>query len=240
MTFLIYNKHLLRYHKSKEEFFRLFIGNMASELAHIDIPETCEPFKLFRDWIEEFKLHTQTNLLPFNLATSHNDAVKNRSVILQELSEEGLIFNSNLNSPKAEQLASNPRVAACFLFVYFNAEISKAISRQVRIEGIVEQLSPEIIERQYNAQPLFAKIRTNLIKKQGEEVKWEELKRKHDKLLEKVTKGDIELRVPNNFVSYKIVPKQFDFYHAASEEIADRVLFKNDGSEGWSHCHIAA
>lgn len=214
---------------------------MASQLAHIDVPEACGPFQFLHIWIDEYKKRKNKNFLLFNLATSSkNGDVTNRYIALKEVVEDGIIFNTNSNSTKARHITENPKVSLNFMFLY-STDVSDQITRQVRIEGMAEQLSKDVSERIYNEQPLPAKIRGHFIQEQGVEVKWEDLKRSHDEFLEKVNKGEVDLKMPDHIVAYKIVPKRFEFYHAAGQEIADKVLFVRDCHSGsWNWCHITA
>ncbi|KAJ8982129.1 hypothetical protein NQ317_002855 [Molorchus minor] len=131
----------------------------------------------------------------------------------------------------------NPKVSACFLWSYIKEE--KNINRQVRIEGTVEQLSDKECAGYYNGQPLFAQIRSNIIRNQSAKVDWIDLKKKHDELLEKVKTTNEPLQMPEHEVAYKIIPTMFDFYYAWNQNIADRILFTRNGND-WALDRIAA
>ncbi|XP_050303224.1 pyridoxine/pyridoxamine 5'-phosphate oxidase isoform X2 [Anthonomus grandis grandis] len=187
---------------------------MTSRLAKIDVPKQWGPFELFQNWMAEFTSITKLPVF-LNLATASSDGyVKNRFVELQELANDGILFNTCDNSPKVKQL--------------------------VRIEGIAERIPGKMEENTFYAEPLYAQIRSVLIKDQSMEVNWDELKNQHDEMLAKVKSGEITLSPPENLVVYKIVPTTFDFYHSGENEIADRVLFTQETSGLWKHCHITA
>lgn len=217
-------------------------ARMSSGLSYIDVPENCQPSNLFKQWADDYKTNTHSGLVLFNLATSFkNGDVSNRNLVLQEISDDGgLIFNTNLNSLKVKQIEENPKVSASFLFTYTNETSNKRISQQVRMKGLIEKLPASYSERIFEKQPLYAKIRSILLEEQGVPVCWEELKKNHDDLLNKVNKGEIELKSPKQLVLYKIIPAEYDFYHANENEIGDRILFSKSKDDEWDHYHISA
>lgn len=70
-------------------------------------------------------------------------------------------------------------------------------TRQVRIEGYVNKLNTDNMKELYDIEPLFCKIRAQICD-QGKVVDWEQLKRDHDQLFDKVIKNDIQLPKPDH------------------------------------------
>lgn len=70
-------------------------------------------------------------------------------------------------------------------------------TRQVRVEGFVKKLGPDITNELYEIEPLFCKIRAQICE-QGKSVEWEQLKRDHDQLFDKVIKQNIQLPKPDH------------------------------------------
>ncbi|KAF7263099.1 hypothetical protein GWI33_003610 [Rhynchophorus ferrugineus] len=212
---------------------------MSSRLAYIDVPENCNPINLLKTWIEQYKSQTKSKIVTFNLATSFlNGDVSNRFIVLKELTQDGVIFNTNSNSLKVKQITENPMVSANFLLTYVNGETKSTVNQQIRLKGVAEQLPHNVSERMFETQPLFAKIRAMLVQEQGVKISWDELKKKHDCLVEGVQSGKVDLKAPEQLVLYKIVPNKFDFYQAGDGEIADRILFEINENKQWEHYHI--
>lgn len=69
---------------------------------------------------------------------------------------------------------------------------------QVRIEGVAEQLRQEISDALNNSGPFAVQMRNHLICEQGVPVKWDELNKEHNELLERVTNGELELKPSSN------------------------------------------
>ncbi|XP_030767432.1 uncharacterized protein LOC115891166 [Sitophilus oryzae] len=160
---------------------------------------------------------------------------------LQEISDDGgIIFYTYLNSLKAKQIEENPQVSVSFLFLYTNETSNKKITQQVRMKGRIETMRTCCNAKIFEKQPLYAKIRTVIIAEQGVPVAWEELKKKHDRVLAKVNKGEMEFKVPKQFVLYKIIPARYDFYYFNENEIGDRIFFSKSEDDKWDHGHLTA
>jgi pyridoxamine 5'-phosphate oxidase len=84
-----------------------------------------DPFALFADWFSSVKDHAMT------LCTAVNNQPYARIVILRDFGPKGFVFHTNYNSPKAQQLDSNPNVALLFYWK----------DRQVRVQGVATKLS---------------------------------------------------------------------------------------------------
>jgi len=63
--------------------------------------------------------------------------VSARVVLLKQLDERGFVFYTNYHSAKAEQLGPHQNAALCILWKMLRDKV------QVRVEGAVEQTSPE-------------------------------------------------------------------------------------------------
>ncbi|XP_034178399.2 pyridoxine/pyridoxamine 5'-phosphate oxidase [Osmia lignaria lignaria] len=127
----------------------------------------------------------------------------------------------------------------CYLWFYVN-EQEQEITRQVRVEGTMKRLMKEEYQHLYDREPLYCKVRSHLCH-QGREVNWEELKQRHDEILDSVHKNDNDLPMPDHFVGYKLSPTMMEFYFARDHLIGDRLLYRKDTStDSWTHHRIAA
>ena len=94
-----------------------------------------EPFAPFARWFE-LAMKSEPLAETMILATATGDGVPSaRAVLLKGADADGLVFYTNTDSRKAEELASNPRVALCFHW--------KSLGRQIRIEGTAGPASNE-------------------------------------------------------------------------------------------------
>ncbi|XP_043269690.1 pyridoxine/pyridoxamine 5'-phosphate oxidase-like [Venturia canescens] len=211
----------------------------SSDLARIEI-KTQHPLDLFKEWHEEAKKYSNGIPNALCLATVSKDLrVSARHVILRDYDERGFVIVTDSRSRKSHELEEVPKAAMCILWAYPN-EKHQNISRQVRIEGNVEKLSPPEFRYLYDREPVYCKIRSYLCC-QGEKVDWNNQKNIHDKLVQDVQDGKQDLSMPEHFIAYRLCPESMEFYFAYDHLIADRLLFtKASDDSSWTNLRIAA
>lgn len=90
---------------------------------------------------------------PDAMALATVDAAGNpsvRMVLLKQADTRGFVFYTNLESPKARDLAARPRAALCFHWA--------PLGRQVRIEGDVEAVSAAEADAYFATRPRLSQI----------------------------------------------------------------------------------
>src|SRR5580698_7116093 len=101
-----------------------------------------DPFSLFRDWLAEARRSEPADANAMTLATCTADGAPSaRIVLLKDWDASGFVFYTNKESRKGSELAANPRAALLFHW--------KSLHRQVRIEGRVEDVTPEEADAYY-------------------------------------------------------------------------------------------
>lgn len=102
-------------------------------------PTSQDPIDLFADWMAEAEKTEPNDPNAVCLATATADGRPSaRMVLLKGLDpagadRRGFVFYTNLESRKGGELAANPQAALCFHW--------KTLTRSVRVEGRVEQVS---------------------------------------------------------------------------------------------------
>src|SRR5688572_8457347 len=111
-----------------------------------------DPIALFGQWFEEARQHPEINdVTAMCLATADTSGQPSaRIVLLKEFSVHGFAFYSNMDSRKGRDLKENPKVALCFYW--------PPLSRQVRIEGHVEQVSDAEADAYFASRPRESRI----------------------------------------------------------------------------------
>src|SRR3990170_968885 len=96
-----------------------------------DFTEATTPFALFRNWMAEAEASEPVDPEAMALATVDAQGLPNvRMILLKGADERGLVFYTNCESAKGEELAANPKAALLFYW--------KSLGRQVRLRGPVE------------------------------------------------------------------------------------------------------
>ncbi|KAL7306423.1 hypothetical protein TKK_0001840 [Trichogramma kaykai] len=210
-----------------------------SDLCYIDVKSE-NPYDLFKEWHKEACVYSTGLPHALCLSTVSKDMkVSSRHVVLRRIEEDGFCIYTDNRSRKTKELTEVPEAAMCFLWAYINDKGQK-VARQVRIEGEVVVMDKDAYADLYDKDKLFCKIRAYICH-QDKEVDWNELKAKHDQLLEDVRQNKVNLPMPDHFIGYKMLPKAIEFYYARDTLIGDRILFeKSEDSNQWSWKRIAA
>ncbi|XP_017788872.1 PREDICTED: pyridoxine/pyridoxamine 5'-phosphate oxidase [Habropoda laboriosa] len=212
-----------------------------SDLARIEEEAAGDhPVELFRTWRAEAERYNAQVVDACCLATTSKDnKVSARNLILREFDNDGFVIVTDCRSRKVDDVENVPHAAMCYLWCYVN-EQGHRIVRQVRVEGTVKRLEREGFQHLYDREPLYCKIRSHLCD-QGREVDWNEMKERHDEILDSVRRNRIDLPMPAHFVGYKLYPTMMEFYFARDYLIGDRLLYrKNTSNDSWEHRRIAA
>lgn len=114
------------------------------------MPET-DPISLFQSWFEEARLNEKSDPTAMALATSDpGGAPSVRMVLLKAVDQRGFVFYTNLESPKALDISTNPKVALCFHW--------PVLEKQVRVEGLVEPVSGEEADAYFASRPRLSQL----------------------------------------------------------------------------------
>jgi len=112
---------------------------------------TEDPFSLFESWMAEATASEINDPNAMSVATATPEgAPAVRILLLKGLDARGFVFYSHDNGRKGQELAANPRVALCFHW--------KSLGRQIRVEGMVERVTPEEADAYFASRARLSRI----------------------------------------------------------------------------------
>lgn len=183
------------------------------------------PHELLTEWLD-FALEKEVSQPhAMSIATvSAEGAPSTRTLLLKDVTPEGLWFATLSSSPKGRDLAHNPRAA---LLLYWREQ-----GRQIRVVGDVEPGSRELaridfLKRHPNARAIAAGGQQSE-PLPATDAEYESAVSAARECID----ADPEY-VPDEWQAYLVRPVEFEFWQAARERDQLRLRYRRDG-DGWA------
>lgn len=114
------------------------------------IPDS-DPFLLFEAWFAEAQANELNDPNAMALATATKDGAPSvRMVLLKGHDERGFVFYTNSESRKGGEILANLQAALLFHW--------KSLRRQIRIEGPLEEVTPQEADAYFHSRPRKSQI----------------------------------------------------------------------------------
>jgi len=153
-----------------------------------------------------------------------------RMVLLKEINTNGLVFYTNFNSRKSQDLKNNPKISALF---YWNN-----LERQIRIEGIAKKYSSKASDVYFYSRSKEKKIST-IISPQSQEIKNIKcLYDKYNNMYQFFIKKEYIPR-PEFWGGYILKPQSIEFWKGSKIRLHRRKLFTLQNNKKWKVTYLA-
>jgi len=201
-----------------------------TRLELIEGSASLDPCEQFTEWFAAAARSCSGEVNAMALATASSDGrPSNRMVLLKEFDRAGFVFFTNYASRKGQELAAHS--AAAILFYWGELE------RQVRIEGVVEQVDRARSAEYFHSRPREAQL-SALISEQSREV---ESRARLEVALEEARReyAGREIPLPEAWGGYILRPKRFEFWQGRRGRLHDRLVYELEAGDGWRRYRLA-
>jgi len=188
-----------------------------------------DPLPQFEQWLAEAIAAKVPEPNAMTLATvAHDLRPSTRIVLIKGLDARGPVWFTNYQSRKGVEVAGNPYAALQFHWV--------EMERSVRIEGVVEKISPEESDAYYHSRPLGSRIGA-WASPQSEVVASRSVLEANEAEF-KAKFGDNPPR-PTHWGGYRLKPDSWQFWQGRRSRLHDRLRYTLQGDGRWLRERLA-
>jgi pyridoxamine 5'-phosphate oxidase len=203
---------------------------LAQPPAQSDEPLTerdllADPIEQLARWVDDAR--RAGVVLPEAMALATADARGRpsvRHVLMRGIDERGIVFFTNYESRKGEELDANPHAAAVFLW--------RELDRQASARGAVARTTRGESEAYFRTRPREARIGAWASLQSRRVTSREELEDRYRDMETRFPRDDVPL--PPAWGGFRIVPDAFEFWKGRLHRLHDRFRYTLQPSGEWS------
>lgn len=193
-----------------------------SHLEESDLAKT--PMAQFDIWMKEALAANIPDATAFVLSTVDQDSqVSSRVVLLKYYDDNGLVFFTNYNSPKAKAIEAHPGASALFWWPQFE--------RQVRVQGTAHKIAAKYSDEYFAKRDKNSNIAA-VLSRQSEELEDKQAFIEQYKASQIQHEHSDNIPRPEYWGGLCLSIETMEFWQGGSHRIHDRLKYSKQG-DGW-------
>ncbi|MFZ0015649.1 MAG: pyridoxamine 5'-phosphate oxidase [Acidimicrobiia bacterium] len=199
------------------------------EASGLDESEmSADPLDEFESWFAGVVAAGIEEPNAFVLATTDADGTPSaRAVLMKDLSRNGLVFYTGMESRKSRAMRDNGRAAATFVWT--------VLHRQVRFEGPVFEVEPDLADAYFATRPRGAQVAAHA-SLQSQPVPSRDVLEARFQQLDETLGADVPR--PETWGGWRLEPTTVEFWQGRPNRFHDRIRYERD-DHGWVKGRLA-
>lgn len=194
------------------------------ELDQQSVPAS--PFELLKAWMSEAIAVQVQEPYAMSLATCGADNKPSvRIVLMREITDKGIVFYTNYESAKGQDIAENPNAEALFFW--------HKLERQIRISGSIAKIDADKSAAYFQKRPHDSQVGAWVSQPQSGEVASREIMEQTFEQLQTDYPEGTPVPTPEFWGGYEITIEKIEFWQGRANRMHDRIVYNCENSESW-------
>ncbi|GAA0319917.1 pyridoxamine 5'-phosphate oxidase [Psychrobacter aestuarii] len=191
-------------------------------LEQQSVPQS--PFVLFGQWMQDAIEQQVPEPYAMSLATCGADNKPSvRIVLMRELTESGVVFYTNYESAKGQDIADNPQAEVLFFW--------HALERQIRISGHIHKIDAQKSAAYFQKRPHDSQVGAWVSQPQSGEVDNREVMEARFEALQHQYPEGSAVPTPEFWGGYELCAERVEFWQGRANRMHDRIVYTKDNAQ---------
>jgi pyridoxamine 5'-phosphate oxidase len=183
-----------------------------------------DPLAQIHQWVEQAVFTKVEEPTAMILSTVDSLGMPDARVVLLKDIDDGLVFYTNYESVKGQQLVLNPNVSVVFFW--------PQLERQVRLRGVVEKLPPSVSDDYFASRPRESQLGAWASPQSSCVESYEWLEKSYLFYEERFKQKGMIPRPPY-WGGFRVTPQAVEFWQGRPGRMHQRYRYSRDEKEDW-------